>query len=177
MDYFMKIIKNRSGNTLVEVMIVTAILAFVLTTMLQLFIQVSMNAEMSGNKTIALSAAQDKIEEIRREDYDDISVNYASGGTPGDTFSFQIDDRDAMGKVYIISTENPTSPSELTGETYPGANAESLAIKVVVSWENALGRVVGEDLDLDGSFEAGEDANSNGLYDSPITLISYITRR
>ncbi len=152
-----RLIKN-SGFTLVELMIVAGILAVVFTGMLNLFIFTSVQAEMAGNKTLAISAAQDKLEEIRDHDYDDIVIDYAGGGTPGNTFNTV--GLTGKGAVYVNSS-----------------NTELLVIKVVVSWRNKYNRLIGEDADLDGVLDVGEDLDSNGELSSPITLISMITRR
>ncbi len=56
--------KKEAAFSLVELLIVVWILAFVMTAMIQLFIYTSVEAEMAGNKTLAVSEAQNKIEEI-----------------------------------------------------------------------------------------------------------------
>lgn len=149
---------DKNGFTLVELMIVAGILAVVFTGMIKLFIYTSVQSNLAGNKTLAVTAAQNVMEEIRNYMFDDIAVDYASAGTPGDTFNpFGLTGK---GKVYVDSS-----------------NAELLVIKIVVSWQDKYGRIIGEDLDLDGSLDGGEDADGDTQLSSPVTLISMITRR
>src|SRR3989338_3280502 len=75
------------GFTLVEVLIAIGILTVVVVGLLQLFVYCSRLAEAAGNTTLAINEAQNKMEEIRSHDFNAIAVDYASGGTPGDTFA------------------------------------------------------------------------------------------
>jgi prepilin-type N-terminal cleavage/methylation domain-containing protein len=147
---------NNKGFTLVELLMVVAILAVVVLGLLQLFIYTSVQAQMAGNKTLAVAAATNKIEEIRNHTYTAIAADYAFGGTPGNTFT----------------------PANLTGKgvVYIGSsNPDLLTIEVDVSWRNKYGRVIGEDTDLTGVWSASKDINGNGKLDSPVKLISAIT--
>lgn len=156
---------NNQGFTLIEVVLVAGILAFTITSMIQLYIYTSVQAEMAGNKTLAVSAAQNKLEEIRDHDYSSILTDYVGGGTPGDTFTLSY--LNGRGKIYIDNSASFISST----------SADLLGIMVVVSWRNKYNRVVGEDTDLDGVLDAGEDTNGNGRLDSPVTLMSMITLR
>ncbi len=151
-------LNSKSGFTLVEVMVATGILAFVISQLLSLFIYTSTQAELAGNKTTAVSKAQNKIEEIRNYSYASIPAAYASGGAVGNSFS--VSPLQGMGVVYIDSS-----------------NVELLTVETDVSWRNKYGRIVGEDTNLNGAIDAGEDVNGNGKLDSPIKLVSMITRR
>ena len=157
--------KKEAAFSLVELLIVVWILAFVMTAMIQLFIYTSVEAEMAGNKTLAVSEAQNKIEEIRNSNYANIVTNYSSGGTPGNIFtptSFT-----GKGVVYL----------DTNGSFINSTSSELIGIKVVVCWRNKYGRVVGEDTNLNGQKDAGEDLNGNNQLDSPVVLMSMITRR
>lgn len=52
-----------------------------------------------------------------------------------------------------------------------------LIVTVKAFWKQSKGRIIGEDLNLDGILEQNEDANKNGELDSPYTLVSYIYHR
>src|SRR3990167_4005487 len=134
--------KNPGGFTLIELVFVAGILAVVLTGMIQLFIHTSVTAELSGNKTLAVAEAHNKLEEMRNHSFDLIATDYASGGTPGDTFN--LTNLTGKGKIYIDNS----NPSLLT-------------LKVVIAWQNKYNRIVGEDLDLDGTLDGGEDTDSD----------------
>ena len=77
-----KINKNKiylfceTGLTLVELMATTVILAFVLTSALQLFFYCSALSENSGNMMFSMEEAQSKMEEIRQHAFDDVEADY-----------------------------------------------------------------------------------------------------
>ena len=143
---------------MIELMVAIFILAVVIVGLLQLFIQTSVLAEMSRNKTFAISAAQSKIEEIRNHTYSSIATDYAFGGTPGNTFT----------------------PTGLTGKGViyiDSSNAALLQVDVVVCWRSKYNRIVGEDLDLDGVLDPGEDTDGDNRIDSPAVVSSLIAQR
>lgn len=146
------------GFTLAELLVAVIILGLVLGGLLQVFIRSSVLAELAYNKTVAMSEAQGKMEEIRNYDYDSIAADYASGGAQGNTFS--LSQLTGTGVIYIDSS-----------------NADLLEVEIVVSWQNKYGRIVGEDLDLDGELDSGEDADGNGKLSSIATLVSLIAKR
>lgn len=149
---------SRRGFSLVELMFVVAILGAVFSGMIRLFISSSALASISGNKTVAISEAQNKIEEIRNYPFGDIVSDYAFGGSQGNTFAL-------------------TSPTGTGVVGIDSTNAELLVIEVGVSWQDRFGRIVGEDLDLDGALDAGEDKNGNGELDHGVKVMTMLTRR
>lgn len=149
-------LKNE-GFTLVEVMIATGILATIITGMIRLFILTSIQSDLAGEKTAAISEAQSKLEEIRSASYDLIPLLYGSG-SGGDVFDPIL--LDGKGVIYIDSS-----------------NTELTEMEVVISWRSDNGRVIGEDLNLDGDLDPGEDLNGNNKLDSPAQLATMITRR
>ncbi|MCA9407413.1 MAG: prepilin-type N-terminal cleavage/methylation domain-containing protein [Candidatus Omnitrophica bacterium] len=150
--------KDNDGFTLVELLIVAGIMSVVLTGMIKLFIYTNIQAELAGNKTMAVNEAQMKLEEIRNHTYAQIVADYGSGGTPGNTFN--LNQLNGMGVIYVDST-----------------NTELLEVDIKVCWQDKYNRIIGEDLDLDGVLDVGEDNNSNGQIDSIVSLSSMITRR
>ncbi|OGX08758.1 MAG: hypothetical protein A2Z88_00815 [Omnitrophica WOR_2 bacterium GWA2_47_8] len=154
--------KDRNGFSLVEVLVTAGIVVLVSLGLFRVFITCSLLAEMAGNLTTAIVEAEDKMEEIRNVAFDTIVGSYSSGGTPGNTFT--IPSFNAMGVVNIDPTTSPN-------------NADLLKVEVNVSWRNKDGRVVGEDKDLDGTIDGGEDINSNNILDSTAKIITYIARK
>ncbi|MCK5214979.1 MAG: prepilin-type N-terminal cleavage/methylation domain-containing protein [Candidatus Omnitrophica bacterium] len=150
--------KENRGFSLIEVVFAVAVLAFVIISMIKVYIYMSVQSELAGNKTVALMLAQNKIEEIRDYSYDLIVADYASGGAVGNTFN--LTRLTGAGAIYIDSS-----------------NADLLIIKVVVCWQDKYERIIGEDADLDGVLDVGEDQDSNGEISSPITVVSMITKR
>ena len=57
------------------------------------------------------------------------------------------------------------------------SNPDLLHVSVVFCWKQPNGRVLGEDKDLDGQLDVGEDMNSNGRLDSIVQIETYIYNR
>ena len=156
-------IRSKQGYTLIEVLVAAVVVVIALVAVVRLYVFCSFLSEMTGNMTRATSAAQSKMEEIRNYTYTSIASDYASGGAVGNTFNVTNSKGTKMGKgvVYIDS-----STSSL------------LEVKVVVCWQDDKNdRIIGEDTDLDGVLDAGEDLNSNSKIDSIVTLISKIAQK
>lgn len=153
-----KINSTQKGFTLVEVLVSAAMLVIVVLGVSQLFVYCSLLTDTSGNLTIAMSEAQSKMDEIRNSTYSTIATNYASGGSSGNTFD--LTQTTGKGAIYIDSS-----------------NTSLLQVKITVSWRDRNRRIVGEDLDLDGALDGGEDTNSSGQLDSPATIICLIAQR
>ncbi len=146
------------GFSFVEMMVTVAILSISLSTVLGFFVYCLSLVNLSGNMTKALHGAQGKIEEIRDHAYSLLTTDYASSGTPGNTFN--VAQLNGKGVVYIDST-----------------NANLLKVKVAVSWKDQNNRTIGEDLNLNGILDAGEDKDGNGELDSPVSLVTLIAQR
>ena len=147
-------LRSQKGVTLVEILLAAGILGVVLVGQLKLFIVCSGLSNISGNLTVATAAAQSKLEEIRGHEYSDIVTDY-SGAT------FDLTDLTGKGVVYVDSS-----------------NPDLLEIEVVVSWEEEKSkRVIGEDTDLDGVLDGGEDTNFNGRLDSIVAISSWLADR
>ena len=157
-DKYIHIKSIKAGFTLVEVMIATAMLLVLLIGLVQFFVYASSLKNLAINMTTVTAQAQSKMEEIRNDAYANITTDYASGGTPGNTFT--LSQPTAKGIIYIDSS-----------------NASLLTVEIDVSWKNDNTRIIGEDTDLDGVLDAGEDLNSNGKLDSPVKIITYIAQR
>lgn len=150
--------RNEQGLTMVELMIVVMILVFVVTGMVQTFLYSSTIADIARNKTLAVTDASSKLEQIRNHPFDDITTDYVSGGTPGDLFDLTT--LTGKGKIYIDTTD-----------------PELLVVKVVVCWQNKYNRILGEDLDFDGVLDAGEDVDGDGEISSPLELVTYVAEK
>ncbi len=117
------IFRDRQGFTLAEVLIAVGILAVVVVGLLQLFVYCSTLAEAAGNTTLAVNEAQNKMEEIRNHDFSAIAADYASGGTPGNTFT--LTSLNGSGTITVSQV---------------GGSSELLQVQTDVVWQNKNGR-------------------------------------
>ena len=158
----MKTVKNiyqsKQGFTLAEVLVSTGILTVIIIGLIKILIYCSLLADMSANITITMREAQNKLEEIQNSDYSSITTNYASGGTPGNTFN--LSQGTGKGVIYMDAS-----------------NPDLLKIEIDVSWKNKDGRVIGEDSNLNGVINTGEDLNSNGQLDSMAKIITLLAKK
>ena len=106
-----------------EGLIAIGILTVVVVGLLQLFVYCSRLAEAAGNTTLAINEAQNKMEEIRGHDFSTVAVDYASGGTPGNTFT--LTSLTGTGTVMISQF---------------GGSSSLLQTQINVNWQNKNGR-------------------------------------
>ena len=145
---------NKTGFTLAELMIVVAIMAISIIGLLKLYIFTTVEAQMSGNKTLAITEAQGKLEEMRMQDFDTIVGTYDKK-----TSTMSLLD----GVMFVDISD---------------ANPELLEITIVPSWTDRYGRQIGErDSNNNGVVDPSEDLNGDGQFSSPVVLKSMITRR
>ena len=150
---------DKKGLTLIEILIAMFVLVIGILGTLQLFSYCAYLSEMSGNTNTVIDQAQSKIDEMRSSSFSLIATNYGAGGTPGNTFALT----------------NPTGKGVITLDS---STADLLQVEINVSWKNERNdRIIGEDLDLDGVLDAGEDVNGNGKLDSPVKLITLMARK
>jgi hypothetical protein len=151
-----RFIDNRKGFTLIEVMLAAAFLIIVLGGLLATYISCFELISTSRNLTLAVNAARGKVEEIRDYSFNQIYSDY-------DNTTFTVNEMSAgnsRGVVYVDNT-----------------NPDLLQVIVSVCWRQRANRIIGEDLDLDGNLDTGEDTNPNNMIDSPAQLITLITAR
>ncbi|MEW6170402.1 MAG: prepilin-type N-terminal cleavage/methylation domain-containing protein [Candidatus Omnitrophota bacterium] len=154
-------LKNRNrqqslkGFTLIEVMMALAILAFCLTGMLLTYIGLLALSETSRNLSLAVNVAQTKVEELRNQPFDSL-VNF--NGTTFDVPGFAAGS--AKGRIEVTDTDY----------------ADLKQVRIVSCWRQRGGRLIGEDVNLNGVLNDGEDQNGNNILDSPSEVISFIAR-
>ena len=175
---------RRAGFTLVELALVIAIMGVVLTGLLGAFIACFALNETSENLTIAINGAQVKMEEIRNHvdtvnDFGVLITDYSPGGVIGNTFTIDpVNWLGAVNQSAVIYILDPQSGIILnTGPTAdPGLDLYD--IRITVCWRQKGGRIVGEDSNLDGVLNAGEDTSTvNNILDSPAQIITLIAKR
>lgn len=147
--------KEKQGFTLIEVVIATGIVVTVVLGTLSFYRHMILLSRYNQGYALALQEAQAKLEEMRAHPYSRLTIDYGTGGAPGDTFP--VTGLNGRGVITFDTTD-------------PAA----LGVRIVVSWEEK-GGILGEDLDLDGNLDVGEDRNGNGLLDAPVELVTYFT--
>lgn len=147
--------KKSSGFTLIEVLITTLFLTVALLSTLGLFAYSLSSADTSRNSTIAQYEVEGKIEEVCASDYSVIKTTYTNAGAVKNTVFNLIND--LGGKGVVIAQE------------VPGATNGLIRVKVAVCYRQGQ-RIVGEDTNLNGILDAGEDANANNEIDSPYAI-------
>lgn len=145
---------SKRGFSLIEIIIATGILVFALCAILAAYISCYVLSATSKNINIASNATLGLMEEIRDTPFTQISNTYN-----GLTFVLN-DIPQSRGVVYVDS-----------------ANPELLEVTVSVCWQERNNRIIGEDLNLDGVLNAGEDTNGNGIIDSPVELVTRIANK
>jgi len=145
---------NSSGFTLIELMVATFVLALVLVAILGSYITCLDLVELSKNTSVAMNIAQTKMEEIKNSTYTQIKTNY-------DRVPFAITGLTGMGVSYVDNT-----------------NPDLLQVTVTVCWRQKNGRIIGEDTNLNGGLDAGEDKSNplNNQLDSLGQVVSYIAK-
>ena len=149
----MKRLKRTSsaGFTLPEVLVAALVTIIAFVGILYTYARYIELDEVARNTSIVLQAAQNKIESIKNTDYDQIAGTFNN-----QTFTVA-GITNNKGVVTIDST-----------------NPKLMLITVTVCWKQNNNRLIGEDSNLNGAFNVGEDKNGNGVLDSPVQLVAYI---
>lgn len=156
-------LKSR-GLTLMELMLATMILAFVLVGLLETYIVCLDLVEVSKNASIAINSCQTKLEEIKNTAYAQIKTLYNG-------VSFNPTGITAKGVTYAFYCNGPSDCSDAYALT------DLLQVMVSVSWRQRNGRIIGEDKNLDGALNAGEDIPpANGVLDSTAEAVTFISQ-
>lgn len=141
---------SNKGFTLPELMMSAMITVIAFMGILYTYARYLELDELSRNTGIALQTVQNKIEAIKNTDFEDIYT----------TFNNQ--------------TFTTTGINGRGVTTIDNSNDHLMLITVTFCWRQSNGRRMGEDTNLNGVLNSGEDANSNSLLDSPVQLIAYI---
>ncbi len=152
---------SRFALTLVELMLAFAILVFVLAGIMATYITCLDLINISRNTSIAINIAQAKLEEIKNTNFAQIKNNY-------NNVAFDVIGLTGKGVSYGFYCNGPSD----CNDTYAPTNL--LEVIVSVGWRQNNGRLIGEDLNLNGVLNAGEDNNANGILDSPAEVVTYI---
>ena len=147
---------NKYGFTLIELMISVSVLIVALAGLLGVFAHLISLNENSSKLTLAVAACQAKLEEIRNSTFSNTYATYngASFNPQGFTSG------EAKGAISVNNS-----------------NPNLLQVYISVSWRTRSNRVIGEDRNLNGALNAGEDSNANNRLDSPSQLVTLMAQR
>ena len=146
----------KSGFTLFELMIGAGVLIVALVGLLGVFAgMISLN-ENSGKLSLAVAACQAKLEEMRNSSFTNLYTTY--NGTSFNPNGFSLGE--AKGAISINNS-----------------NPNLLQVFVSVSWRTRSNRVIGEDKNLNGARDAGEDSIVNLRLDSPGQIATLMAQR
>jgi hypothetical protein len=149
-------LRSQKSLTLIEMMIATGILAYALCGILAMYISCFDLIATSKNIGIATTAAQGLLEEIRSASFDQI-----------------YDDYDTYDNGIVITVDN--MPTNRVAVKVDDSDPELLRITISVCWRQK-NRLIGEDSNLNGTLDAGEDDGDN-IIDSPVQLITLLANR
>ena len=107
-------------------------------------------SELSKNSSISVQASKSRLETIKNTAFSQIkptynNVTFATAGING------------IGVSYVDDT-----------------NPRLLKITVTFCWRQSNRRIIGEDKNLNGVLDVGEDQDGNGKIDSIVQLVSYV---
>ena len=152
-------------------MLAAAILLFCLVGLLATYIQMFILSDLARDYTTATNAVRAKIEDIRSYAYTNVNAFNSSSSeylvNRYDGTTFNITGLDGIGAVEVCDIN--TCPSEV------GNYTDLVKVRAEISFRSR-GKVVGEDLNLNGVLNSGEDTNNNNLIDSPVESTTLIAR-
>jgi prepilin-type N-terminal cleavage/methylation domain-containing protein len=141
---------TNQGFTLPELMVAAMVTIIAFLGILYTYARYLELDELSRNTAIALQTSQNKIEAIKNTQFDQIVATFNNQ-------TFTSSGINGRGAVTIDST-----------------NPKLMLITVTFCWKQTNTRLMGEDTNLNGVLNTGEDKNGNGTMDSPVQLIAYI---
>ncbi len=151
--------ESKKGFTLLELMTAAGIIIIALSGLLFLFVKINALNERANSLSLATASIQNKMEEIRRTDFAAISTTFDN--TPFVPSGFSAGN--AMGSISV--------------EEAIDGDATLLRVFLSVSWRESSNRIIGEDADLDGHLDGGEDTNTDGELSSPAQIITLMANR
>lgn len=139
------------GFTIPEVLITTLILLPVFVGTMYVFIQCMELSAIARHSSYAVLASKDKLAEVENTAFDQITGTYNNATFTSDEIA------NGLGVVYVEDSQ-----------------PDMREVTVSFSWQERNGRVFGEDADLDGQIDGGEDVNGNNRLDSPVQVTTVI---
>ncbi len=145
-----------TGFTLVEVLLCMALLLGLFFGGMSIYVYCFDIQETARNTNSALNDVRAKLEEIRNSDFSSIVTTYNL-------------------KVFDLSEKNGKIRTEAVYVV--GSNNNLIDIRAVACWRQKGGRIIGEGK-IDGAGKiVFSDLNGNGKIDSPVELVTAISKK
>lgn len=155
-------VADKTGFSLLELMLASVILIIAIGGLLSSYTLCFNINEMAKNQTLSIAVIQERLEDIRDHSFNSIFTDYNNS-------NFEITgivNQDAEGSIRVD-------------------NSDPDLLKIIVSacWRQQGGRIIGEDngrgggIALNGRLDGNEDANANGIMDSPAQIVTLITNK
>ncbi len=141
---------NKNGFTLVEIMVATGVFLMSISGVVYSYLKCMELQDLGRNISIANQAVKNKMEDIKATSFANISTTFNNA-------TFTANNINGRGVIYVNSS-----------------NPVLLQIKVVFCWRQQNGRLIGEDSNLNGVLNSGEDKNANNQLDSYVQVITNI---
>lgn len=145
-------IYDQKAFTLPELLIATVVFVLTFVGILLSYLRCMELNELSRNSSLAVAAVKSRMEDIKNTDFVNILNTY-------DKVAFSANGINGQGVSYV---EDVATDPKL------------LKVTISFSWKQKSGLLVGEDDDLDGQLDAGEDKNVNNILDSITQVVSYV---
>ena len=142
-------INSIKGFALPELLLSVLLLGMIFTGTMLTILKCMELSEIAANSSTAVLAAKNKMAEIENTSFSQIVDSL------GDYHNVSFDINGLSGK----------------GVTYVDVAGDMLTVNVVICWKQPNGRLFGEDVNLSGQFDAGEDSmDNNNRLDSMVEL-------
>ena len=165
--------RAKKGFVLAEVMLAALIAAFAICGILLMYVTGLDLIRTSKNASIATSAAQGLMEEIRNIPF--LCLTCACGGCSAKD-NLKCQSYTCYNHLQFSVNGVASSRGIVYVDPNPDPNSELLSVVISVCWRQG-NKVIGEDLNLNGVLDAGEDINGNGRIDSTVELVTQVANR
>jgi type II secretory pathway pseudopilin PulG len=139
--------------TIAELLVATAIILLTSLAILFSYVQCLELNRINEDMAVALQNARNTMETVKSTAFDQIHDTYNNK-------TFEL--RSLEPGIGLVEIDNK--------------NPQLLGVTVRVFWKTK-NRLMGEDKNLDGVLNDGEDTNENGKLDSPVSLFTHIAKR
>lgn len=143
-----RVLHNQKGFTLPELLVSMILLAPLYMGVSLSFIQCMSLNDASQEFSQAIGSVQNQVSVMHNTPFDQVFSTYNNT-----TFTVA-----GMTGIGAIDVDNSA--------------ADLLTVTVSYCWQTKDGRLMGEDVNLNGQLDAGEDVDNDGLISSPATLIT-----